>query len=151
VLDLYPKLPPDLRGRAQSLLASRPASALQFLKLVDAGQIDKKQVPIDLLQQVVAYKDEQINKLVEKNWGKVGAQTSGEKQSRMRSVASIVKRGKGDAGRGKELFTKNCATCHVLFGEGNKVGPELTGVDRKNLDFLVHSIVDPSEFIRPEF
>jgi putative membrane-bound dehydrogenase-like protein len=151
VLELYPKLPNDLRGRAQSLLCSRPTSALQFLKLVDAGTIDKKQVPLDLLQQVVLYKDEEITKLVEKHWGKIGAQSSGEKQSRIRSVALIIRRGKGDAVRGKELYTKNCATCHTLFNEGNKVGPELTGVDRKNLDFLVHSIVDPSAIVRPEF
>ena len=52
---------------------------------------------------------------------------------------------------GKALFTKTCATCHTLFGEGNKVGPELTGADRKNLDFLLTSTVDPSAYIRPEF
>ena len=52
---------------------------------------------------------------------------------------------------GKVLFTKTCATCHTLFGEGNKVGPDLTGADRKNRDFLLTSIVDPSAYIRPEF
>src|SRR5207302_5802519 len=45
----------------------------------------------------------------------------------------------------------HCATCHTLFGEGQKVGPDLTGADRKNRDFLVVSVVDPSAVIRPEF
>src|SRR5262249_32292907 len=41
--------------------------------------------------------------------------------------------------------------CHTLFGEGNKVGPDLTGADRKNRDFLLSNIVDPSAVIRVEF
>src|SRR5205085_7316169 len=57
----------------------------------------------------------------------------------------------GDVVNGKVLFTKTCATCHTLFDEGNKVGPELTTADRKNRDFLLTSIVDPSAYIRPEF
>ncbi|MBL8795315.1 MAG: c-type cytochrome, partial [Planctomycetia bacterium] len=151
VLELYPALSGDLRNRAQTLLAGRPASALSLLKLVDAKQLEPKQIPLDQLQRMMLYKDDQITKLIEKHWGKVGAQSSGEKQSRIRSLALIVRRGKGDAPRGKELFTKHCAVCHQLFNEGNKVGPELTGIDRKNLEVLLVNLVDPSAFIRPEY
>jgi putative membrane-bound dehydrogenase-like protein len=151
ILEQYPKLPNDLRNRAQGLLCSRSPSALALLKHVDTGKMDKKEVPLENLQRVVSFNNAEINKLVEKHWGKVGAQSSGEKKSRMTSIAHILRQGKGDASKGRELFTKHCATCHVLHSEGNKVGPELTGLDRKNLDFLLVSIVDPSAFIRPEF
>jgi putative membrane-bound dehydrogenase-like protein len=151
VLELYPKLTGDLRNRAQTLLAGRPASALSLLKLVEAKQLEPKEIPLDQLQRMMLYKDEQITKLIEKHWGKVGAQSSGEKQSRIRSLALIVRRGKGDALKGKELYTKHCAVCHQLFNEGNKVGPELTGIDRKNLEVLLVNLVDPSAFIRPEY
>jgi putative heme-binding domain-containing protein len=144
-------MPPDVKGRAQALLCSRPASALEFLKEVEAGRVPAKEVPLDQLQRIVAFKDKELTRLVEKHWGKVGAQSSGEKQSRMRSVAHILRQGKGNPANGKALFTKTCATCHTLFNEGGKIGPELTGADRKNLDFLLTSTVDPSAFIRPEF
>ena len=36
----------------------------------------------------------------------------------------------GDAARGKELFTANCAVCHRLEGVGQSIGPELTGIGR---------------------
>ncbi len=52
---------------------------------------------------------------------------------------------------GRQLFQKHCATCHTLFGEGNKVGPDLTGADRKDLEFLVTSTVDPSAVVRKEY
>ena len=49
------------------------------------------------------------------------------------------------------LFTKNCAVCHTLFGEGAKIGPDLTTADRKNRQYMLTHIVDPSLYIRPEF
>jgi putative heme-binding domain-containing protein len=39
----------------------------------------------------------------------------------------------------------------VLFGEGGKIGPDLTVANRKDKDFLLTSIVDPSAVIRKEF
>ena len=46
---------------------------------------------------------------------------------------------------------KNCANCHVLYGVGIKIGPDLTAANRKDKDFLLTSLVDPSAVIRKEF
>jgi putative heme-binding domain-containing protein len=100
---------------------------------------------------VAGYKDERLTKLIEKHWGKVGPLPAGEKVARINAIRHALGQRPGDAVNGKALFTKTCATCHALFGEGNKVGPELTTADRKNRDFLLTSIVDPSAYIRPEF
>jgi putative membrane-bound dehydrogenase-like protein len=151
VLDAYPKLSAALRGRAQTLLCSRPASALAFLQAVDAGKINAKEVPLDPLRRVAGYKDKRLTKLIEKHWGKVGPLPPGEKVARINAIRHALGQRPGDLANGKLLFTKTCATCHTLFGEGNKVGPELTAADRKNRDFLLTSIVDPSAYIRPEF
>jgi len=89
---------------------------------------------------------------VAKHWGKVAPATAGEKQARIRSLASILRAaGSGNPTAGKPLFQKHCGVCHTLFGEGNKIGPDLTGVDRKNRDYLLMHIVDPSAVIRQEF
>lgn len=152
VLGLYAKLPPTLRDRARTLLLSRAASALAFLRQVDAGRIDPKEVPLEQLRRVALHNSPDLNKLLEKHWGKIGGETAGEKESRMRSVALIIRRGgKGDPSRGKPLFQKHCATCHTLFGEGTKLGPDLTTAERKALDPLLMHVIDPSAFIRPEF
>jgi putative heme-binding domain-containing protein len=42
------------------------------------------------------------------------------------------------------LFRKHCATCHKLFDEGEAIGPDLTHANRKDRDYLLVSIVDPS-------
>ncbi len=50
------------------------------------------------------------------------------------------------AGRG--VFARTCAPCHTLYGEGGKIGPDLTGSNRANLDYILNEILNPSEVIQ---
>lgn len=48
-------------------------------------------------------------------------------------------------------MVKHCLNCHQLFGEGAKIGPDLTAVDRKNLEVLLPNVIDPGAVIREGF
>jgi putative heme-binding domain-containing protein len=74
-----------------------------------------------------------------------------EKQGRIFAVSIILSRGTGDAKRGHQFFVKTCANCHKLHGEGNNVGPDLTGAERKNRELLIRNVVDPSSMIREQY
>ncbi len=151
VLNLYPKWSADLKGRAISLLCGRAASSLAFLKAVDSKRIAPREAPLDQLRRMALFNDAAIDKLIEKHWGKISPATAGEKLTQIRNRTATLSRGRGDRVAGKALFMKNCGACHTLFGEGGKIGPDLTGADRKNRDWLLTQIVDPSAVIRPEF
>jgi putative membrane-bound dehydrogenase-like protein len=152
VVASYPKMPSALRMRAQTLLLSRAASTLEFLHSIEAGRIAVSEVAAEQLRRMALHHDAEIDRLVEKHWGKFSPATAGEKLARIGNLGGpVLGRGKGDAARGKPIFEKKCATCHTLFGEGAKVGPDLTGVDRKDRTFLLTSIVDPSAVIRKEY
>jgi putative membrane-bound dehydrogenase-like protein len=151
VVDGYVRLPAELHGGAQSLLCGRLAAARLFLQAVDQGRINPKEVPLDQLRRVLLYHDPELERLVAKHWGALGPQPAGAKQARIASIKHMLALGRGDPVRGKAIFAQKCAICHTLFGEGNKVGPELTGADRRDTDFLVTSIVDPSAVIRKEY
>jgi putative membrane-bound dehydrogenase-like protein len=153
VLARYPHLPANLRSRAQSLLFSRPGSTLKFLKALDGGQIASQEVGQDQLRRIALHHDPQIDQLVEKHWGKFSPATAGAKLARIGNLGGVVlgRGGPGNPVAGKLLFEKKCATCHTLFGEGGKIGPDLTGSDRKDRTFLLTSIVDPSAVIRKEY
>src|SRR5207248_7345807 len=112
VLTLYPKWSPAVRGKAQTYLASRPASALALLQAVEAGKIAAKDVPLDQLRRIVLHKDAKLDKLMEKHWGKITPATAGEKQTRIRNLLAVLSQGKGDPARGQPLFKQHCATCH---------------------------------------
>ncbi len=145
VLSLYPRLSADLKARAQSLLCGRAASGLELLKAVDAGRIVAREVPLDQLRRLEEFKDVRIDQLIAKYWGKITPATTGEKLTQIRNLgATLISHGTGDRVVGKEIFTKNCAACHTLFGEGGKIGPDLTGGDRKNRVYLMTQIIDPS-------
>lgn len=151
LLARYSAMPANLRDRVQNYLASRAPTARRLLELVDAGPIPAKEVSLDVVRSCAQFDDADIKRLILKHWGRIEPQTSGEKRARISSIKHMLATGKGDAAKGKLHFTKICATCHTLFGEGNKVGPELTGADRRDVDFLANSIVDPSAVIRNDF
>jgi putative membrane-bound dehydrogenase-like protein len=151
VLAAYPRMSSTLRGRAQTLLCSRPASTRAFLTAVDRGTINPKEVPFDQVRRILLHNDREVQRLVEKHWGKIGQAPAGERRARINSVKHMLGTGKGDPRLGKQLFQTKCATCHTLFGEGAKIGPDLTGTDRRDQDFLVTSVVDPSAVIRNEY
>ena len=91
-----------------------------------------------------------MKKLVAKHWGKIRA-TPAEKQEQIKKFFALIKSGGGNATAGHAIYMKKCGVCHTLFGEGGKTGPDLTGYERTNLDFLATAVVDPSAAIREEF
>lgn len=151
VLDAYPRLPMASQARAIELLCSRTHWALELLTAIDAQSIKPAAVSLDQLRQLREKGDERIVKLVAKHWGRVQTATPLEKLGRISAVEQLLAHGKGDVARGREQFEKTCANCHKLHGQGNSVGPDLTGAERKNRDLLVRNIVDPSAVIREEF
>ena len=89
---------------------------------------------------------------LESLWGKLPASGSTEKKRRIAEIRGLLPEGdKGSAARGKPIFKEHCAVCHKLWSEGENIGPELTGADRGNLEFLMTSLVDPSAQIRKEY
>jgi putative membrane-bound dehydrogenase-like protein len=151
LLNLYPQFSRDLRARTVALLCSRPESALALLQAVDRKAIPARDISVERLRPLAQGKDARITRLIEKHWGKLHRATPGEKLARIGYFRVVLQRGTGDPARGHDLFRQHCAVCHTLFGEGNKVGPELTGADRKNREFLLENIVDPSAVQRLEY
>ncbi len=55
--------------------------------------------------------------------------------------------GEPDLAMGKLLFQTTCMVCHAFHGGGQKVGPELIGSGRSNLDALLANVIDPNQII----
>ena len=49
------------------------------------------------------------------------------------------------------MFMKTCAQCHTLFGEGGKVGPDLTGSGRSDLEYILTNVVDPNALVGKDY
>jgi putative heme-binding domain-containing protein len=49
---------------------------------------------------------------------------------------------------GRAVFERTCVACHPLYGAGGKIGPDLTGSNRANLDYILTEIINPSEVMQ---
>ena len=56
-----------------------------------------------------------------------------------------------DPSLGRAVFAKVCQQCHTLFGVGGKVGPDLTGSNRADLDYVLSNVLDPSALIGKDY
>jgi putative heme-binding domain-containing protein len=151
LLRIYPQIGSGLRARAVDLLVRRKRWARALLQAVDQGALPGKDIAVEQLRPIALHHDRLLDALVRKHWGSVQRGTPEEKLAEMRRLSNDLRAGSGNPVLGQALFKKHCAICHKLFGEGNTVGPDLTHANRKDRDFLLASIVDPSAIIRKEY
>jgi putative heme-binding domain-containing protein len=148
----YPSASKELRHRIRDMLFSRSKSALSFLQSVDSGKTSKAdEIPVDELRRLSLHKNPQIDDLVRKHWGSIAPGTTEEKLATMRRFNNDLRAGQGNIAAGKLLFEKHCGVCHQLYGQGNKIGPDLTTANRGDRAALLANVVDPSAIIRREF
>ncbi|MCC9606589.1 c-type cytochrome [Blastopirellula sp. JC732] len=146
----YPQENETVRAAIIDLAAGRAASAQSLVTAIEKGTIPRSAVAVDLVENLKLHGDEALNERIGKLWGATRA-TPDELAKQLEQTATILKTGSGDAVHGAALFKKTCATCHKLHGDGASIGPELTGYERKNLDYMLLSVVDPSAAIREEY
>ena len=57
----------------------------------------------------------------------------------------------GNASRGRVVFNQICAQCHRLFESGGVVGPDITGANRSDINYLLQNILYPNAVIPNEY
>lgn len=164
VVKAYPdrlRADPGVRLAALSLLASRPEWATALLDAIDrkkkpgenfiAHTIRREDVTELIARQLAMLEDPQISAVVTRLWPSAGFLPAAEKTARIRQVSEVLKQGPGEPGRGRALFMRACGSCHLLFGEGGTLGPDLSGYDRKDISDLLINIIDPGAYVREEY
>jgi putative membrane-bound dehydrogenase-like protein len=152
VLRAYPTFNAAEKRDAINTLAARAAYARALLGAVAAKTVAAADVPADLVRQLRNLKDKELDQQIADVWGVVRA-TPADKAREMARYRKILTASYQvrDASLGRALFAKTCQQCHVLFGVGGKVGPEITGANRGNLDYLLENVLDPSAVIPKEY
>src|SRR5207302_230017 len=103
--------------------------------------------------QIQALKDKSLNARLEKVWGTIRP-ASQEKAGLMAKYKALLTPDylkSADRSNGRLLYSRTCASCHVLFGEGGEIGPDLTGSQRANLDYVLENVLDPSAIVPREY
>lgn len=152
LLDLYPSL--NLAGKRAVIhtLTARVEYGKALLEAVAGKQFPAGDLSAESVRQLRNLGDKALEKRINEVWGIVRT-TPADRKALMAKLASMLKRPKAepDASLGRAIFHKVCAQCHTLFGEGGKVGPDITGANRGSLEYLLENILDPSAVIQKEY
>jgi putative membrane-bound dehydrogenase-like protein len=152
ILPLYRSLDSAQKRDALATLAARPAYGKALMDAVAAGKVPAADVSADLVRQLRNLHDADLDRRIGEVWGVVRTTPA----ERLKLIAfyrrlATTPEPSGDLPLGRAVFAKTCAQCHTLFGTGGKVGPDITGSDRANLDYLLENILDPSAVIPKEY
>lgn len=153
VLSKYGSLPTTSRQDALQTLASRRAWATQLLDAVAAGEVPRSDLSTYTARQLRSLGDPDIARRVNRLWGEVrrtDAESRAVIQRRKQALTPDVLQ-QASVDRGRALFEKQCANCHTIFGRGGKIGPDLTGAQRTNLDYLLENMIAPSAAVSRDY
>ena len=143
-------LSPSARAAATKVLLGRPATTLAYLDAVEAGAVQLSDLSLDEKQALNVHPDPQVRQRAQALLSRVGGLPNPDREKVIQELLAEVER-KGDVAAGKEVFKKQCAKCHMHSGEGQRIGPDLTGMAvHPKHELLIH-ILDPSRSVEGNF
>ena len=149
ILAVYSELDAGSRNIAISTLVSRPAFAAALLDAIEAERVPREHIQPVTARQIHKLGDEALIEQLDKVWGTI-RETPEEKAQQMKKYRELLKDDflkQANRTNGRAVFAKTCGACHRLFDAGGKIGPDLTGSNRKDLGYLLENLVDPSAVV----
>ena len=153
LLDALADFSPSEQSAALSVLCARPASAKQLLQRVADGKLPGNAISVVAARQIQQLADPALNSLLTKHWGTLQTST-GDAAARIAKWKGILtpdRLAKGSPAKGRLVYNQTCYACHVLYGQGNLIGPDLTGANRADLDYLLENLLNPNAVIGKEY
>ncbi len=153
ILAIYPALGGIEKRDALSTLGSRPAYARELLAAMETGRVSTKDLTAEVLRQLRSLKDPAVDAALTRVYGSF-REVDADKQAEIARFTRLYRAGgstPGEATRGRAAYAKVCQQCHTLFEVGGRVGPDLTGSNRGDLEYILQNIIDPNAVIPNEY
>ena len=153
ILAVYSSFSAEEKRLAINLLAQRAPYARELLAAVKAGRVPRGDLDASLARQLRLFNDPELNQVIGDTWGVVrdAAGDAAQEIAKWKGILTPQRLSSANPSRGRAVFARACANCHVLFDEGAKIGPELTGSNRGELDYILNNVVDPNAIIGKDY
>jgi putative heme-binding domain-containing protein len=141
------------RPHVIEILVSRLTFAKELLDAIESKTIPVSDLTAFDVRQIRSLNDTDLNDRVATLWGEIRESTT-EKLEQIQALKQQLtdqRLEQAALSQGRLLFNETCFKCHRLFGRGETIGPELTGTNRNNIDYLLENIVDPSAVVSIDF
>ncbi len=141
LLERYPEFGPDARRAILETLATRESYATALFDALESKTVSAADLP--------AYVARSLSHLLGETFTeKYGMKKlSKDKEAiiaQYRELATPATLADADASKGRLVFQQVCMACHKMYGEGGIIGPDITGSNRADLNYLLLNTIDPS-------
>ncbi len=149
----YPAFHSTEKSKIIATLVSRASFVRPLLAAVESGKIPRTSISTYAVRQIRSFKDPELDKKLTAVWGELHESGDDKKAliAKFKTELTPEVLAKADKSQGRVVFNNVCSTCHALYGAGGKIGPDLTGAGRDNLDYLLENIADPSAVVSADF
>lgn len=146
LLKNFGRIHKDVRPSVVAALTVREPWALALLDAVAKGEVPKEMISAADARQIASLGSERVDEQLSKVWGTVRVTPDfiRDEIERMRGELNDDVLANADGNNGRGIYMRICGNCHKLYGEGAAIGPDLTGSNRANLDYLLENMLDPS-------
>jgi putative membrane-bound dehydrogenase-like protein len=153
ILDNYGRLDPEGRAIAVNTLVSRPLYAKALLDAVATGKISRGDLSAFHARQIRSFDNEALTGQLTQVWGDTRVASADKRKliDHYKDVLTPELLTEANRPAGRALFNKTCGNCHVLYGQGKTAGPDLTGSNRGNLEYLLENVIDPNASVAADF
>ena len=134
--------------QAVQTLSSRSRYGWLMTQALKEQLIPKRDVPPYVARQLLRV----VGSGFVEVWGPIEQEPSLEKAyakyQRLITDKAVVS---ADPVKGEAVFQRTCGSCHKMYGKGGIIGPDLTGSNRANLDYLLFNVLNPSGEIQDDY
>lgn len=149
MLAAYDSLSAEDRLEVVHAMATRSGYGRQLTTAIAENKVPRRDIPAYIartLRRVVG------NGFVEV-WGSIDSLSTDKEAAfaKLRQLLTDDALAAANPSRGRAIFKRTCIACHKLYGEGGAIGPEITGANRTNLEYLLGNILTPSAVIQDAY
>lgn len=134
------------RDAVAELLIRRRNRARAFAEAIGSGRIDPLDIPTVTRIRFAQHPDAQVRARIA---GRLALGT-GERDAVVQEHLRVLEID-GAAIRGRPVFERECAACHLRRSARGRIGPDLSGVSNLSKETLLTSILDPSYAIEDRY
>ena len=148
LLKKYKTLSAEDKITAIQTLSSRPRYGWSLTQAIKNKVIAKNDIPANVARQLRRVVGSGFIEV----WGPIDDTPFDKKEfTKYKNLLTEKAISSADHKNGQTLFQRTCGSCHKMYGQGGNIGPDLTGSNRSNLDYLLFNILSPSEEIQDAY
>lgn len=134
---------PQLRRSILDVMLASESRTTALLTALENGDLKLSEIDPTRQTKLTKHRNKELSLRAEKLFAVAISPDRAAVMERYKIAAEA----KGDATRGRQVFEKNCVTCHRVANMGVNVGPDIGDTRDKQPAYLLTNILDPNRAV----